>query len=550
MRGAAATVRASSEPSLPSPRALAGLLAVASPLALAALPAAADTPLGTRVGFDAEGRAVLQTVIMEATPGSLQRVSVKVSSDGGRELKPTTETDAWQHGVAALAADPGAEAKVELILYNARGVELVSFTGAVDADGVVTAAADPGEFTCTRRGCGYATPSDVELIVGAVLSDSSGARLTVDLQGSAVPQVAAAELRVTPCDLSAERGICLFDGMKTQVADLTWEGVGSVWSTTLDMSHEGGLDVQVRPYGLGGPLRGSRAALAVPWDDGGSGVSPLAAEGDPLTTLGLMDYDGATLLGVWSEGWTVETAPAAAELSLEDGTVLSIPADSYQRRAPELLYAPWDDTIKEYYLAIDGRSVSIRGGSISVTELSNPTCFESTCVVLRKRGDSAALVVSQHRWDTAFVSGETNVVLKAVGADGGTTTLVDERFVFEEEVMVTFANEVSFDGDPIRRGFAGQLTLVDDGGGTLATGGFYGLVDRTEDGGYGLAGVGASDIAAMAETNFAVLLTGRSTSCGDDESGYLAPPPLAAVAGNGSGTKAAITTTSAKPFLL
>lgn len=536
---------------MPSPRRLSPLLALVGAALLGATPhaEAGSVVIGTKVKEKADGGATLHTVVVEDSAGAVQRVVTRVASDAGRELRPATESDAWQHGAAGLRTVPSTRDRVRLRLYSVRSVELVAYTGSFDDTGRLGLTTDPGEFVCTARGCGYAAPPDVEVLAAETFQSGDVLELGLDLVGADVPEVAYGELELTPCTPTAEPGRCLYRDADTTISEVAWDGLGSVWSTDLGLTHEGALNVQVRVSAEGSPVMTSSTTLAVPWEDGAEGVSTLAADADPLTTVGLLEADGQPLLAVVSEGWTVGTAPASAKLALSDGSTVSMTPDSYQRRAPELLFAPWDETLKEYMLVIDGSSVTINGGSLSFSDLSSPLCVEGTCVVLRTRGDEVAMSVSQYRWDTAFIAGETNVVLKAVGADG-TVTLVDEVFTFEEEVSVVFANEVSFEGDPLRAGLSARVNLYDARGTDLAGGRVQATVDRRDDGGLGLTGVGPGEIAAMPATSFAVLLSGPSTSCGDEESGWVVPPPLAAVAGNGSGTKNPHTTTSAKPRLL
>ena len=60
--------------------------------------------------------------------------------------------------------------------------------------------------------------------------------------------------------------------------------------------------------------------------------------------------------------------------------------------------------------------------------------------------------------------------------------------------------------------------------------------------------MGVDDVAA-ADTVFAVLLQGDRSTCGNDDDGFTAVPPLMATFGNGSGTKPASSQTSTRPQL-
>ena len=76
------------------------------------------------------------------------------------------------------------------------------------------------------------------------------------------------------------------------------------------------------------------------------------------------------------------------------------------------------------------------------------------------------------------------------------------------------------------------------------------MVTRDVDGDISLSGVDNDDVASRPHTNFSVLLGGYSPACGSEDDGFVVTPPLAAVAGNGSGTRNPASSTSIRPQLL
>lgn len=494
--------------------------------------------IGNKTKKEANGKHYrISTLVAEDTSGDIETVTVDVSSDAGRETVTPAETDAWLHGAAPLAALPTADAELSLTLYDRANGSPISFSGTVGADGSLALEADAGELVCNKLGCTCPVLADVELLAAEVFVSGGGYEVSIDLVGSAAHDVAYAELRVG--DTTAEVG---------------WDTIGTVWEAELSLDHDGPIDVKVKVRADEGPTEVVVASLGLPWRDGGEGVSTLAADEDPLTTVGVMEHDGDTVFAVVSDGWTRETAPTRAEVELTTGETIVVPANSYQRRKWEPIV---EDVRFEYAsaasfrLVVNDSTMTIDGGNPTLADLSSPLCAEGTCVTLVADDTGVGLSVTQYRWDTAFPTDEVHVSLAALDADGAETIVAEGVVTFDDEVSVVFANEVSFEGDPLHAALAGRVSLLAEGsGGSLASGRFYSTVDRHEAGGLGVAGVGVDEIASMPATNFAVLLTGATRSCGDDDDGFTAVPPLMATFGNGSGTKNASTTTSTRPQLL
>ncbi|MES2643352.1 MAG: hypothetical protein V4850_27960 [Myxococcota bacterium] len=513
---------------------------------------AANIVLGSKVKKDLNGNHYrISTLVAEDTSGAIETVTAEVSSDVGRETARLTESDAWLHGAAPLASRPTADAELSLTLYDRASASLIVYSGTVGADGSLALEADAGAPVCTRLGCTYPVLPDIALLAAEVFASTGGYELSIDLSGSAAHDVAYAKVFVTPCDITAATGICLYDGRRTTTAEVDWDTIGTVWEAELALDHEGPVDVKVKVRADEGPTEVLMSSLGLPWLDGGDGVSTLAADEDPLTTVGLMEHDGATALAVVSDGWTLATAPTSAAVVLETGETITIPANSYQRRGGHRSYhlVYQNELSAGARLRIDGATVIVDRADPTFADLSTPLCVEGTCVQLvGDDEDGYGLAVTQYRWDTAFPTDEVHVSLAALDADGAETVLAEGVVTFDDEVTVVFANEVGFAADPLRTALAGRVTLGRDED-RLASGRFFSKLDRQASGALGLAGVGVDDVA-RADTSFAVLLQGERTSCGNDDDGFTAVPPLMATFGNGSGTKNASSQTSIRPQLL
>lgn len=531
-----------------------------APLVGAGTAEAGNIVIGSKTRKEANNKHYrLSTTVVEGTAGDIETVTAVVSSDGGRETATLTETDAWLHGTAPLAALPATDAELSLRLYDRASASLIAYSGRLGADGSVTLAEAGDTGGCTSRlGCTVTEAPDIELLAAEVFASGGGYEVAIDLAGADVHDVAYASIVVTEwrnrdeCLETSRDTLCGDTDHFRTVSEVGWDTIGTVWEAALALAHDGPVDVKVKVRADDAPTEVVHASLGLPWLDGGAGVSTLAADEDPLTTLGVMEHDGDTVLAVVSDGWTRDTAPTHAEVELSTGGTITVPANSYQRRGGRYFslareVALWEGSAR---LRIDDSTMTIHGGDLIFADLSSPLCAEGTCVTLVADDTGVGLFVTQYRWDTAFATDEVHVSLAALDADGAETIVAEGVVPFDDEVSVVFANEVRFGGDPLRTALAGRVNLLAEGsGGTLASGRFFSRVDRHEAGGLGLAGVGVDEIAA-ADTSFAVLLQGERSSCGDDDDGFTAPPPLMATFGNGSGTKAAASQVSAKPQLL
>ncbi len=184
-------------------------------------------------------------------------------------------------------------------------------------------------------GCEEASPRsetpDIEVLAAEVFAAARGYDLGLDLAGADTYEIAYARITVTEtthgaggstdcaprtgCDGTGE------DPVSTvTTTEVYWDDIGSIWEAVATLDHEGLVDVKVETYDADGEATGTeKARLGAPWLDDGEGVSSLATDEDPLTSLALHElgrHYGATqhwhALTVVSEGWTAQREPGDA----------------------------------------------------------------------------------------------------------------------------------------------------------------------------------------------------------------------------------------------
>jgi hypothetical protein len=456
-----------------------------------------------------------------------ETLSAAVTSAGGDEDVVFARTGSRLHGAAPIASLPTKDAKLTLSLRDRGGRSVVTYSGVLWTDGSVT-----------LKGAG--------LLAAEIVPDGGGYQLIVDLTGDAAAKVAGGSVAI--------------EG-EAKASEIAWGALEGVWEAKLGAAHDGALDVALRVEDAAGDaLANTRTSIGAPWEDLGEGVGTVATDDDPLTTVGLLrGKEGSRVhrmrqLTVVSDGWDEDEAPKYADVDLGDGTSVTIAANSYQRmrRRPEMLFASWDEMLPDdsapLRVQIDGRRLTIDRADPTLADLSAPLCAEGTCVMLVEEPDGYAISVTQYRWDTAFPTDTVTVELSAL--DDAGKVLLTQKSVAEmsDDVTVVFAQEVFLDGDPVGAPLAGRVRLRSDDASALANGRFSAALIRDDAGDLDVAGVGVDDVAGL-EPSFSLLLGSEPSPCGGDD-GWFAPPPLAAVAGNGSGTKVATTTTSTRPELL
>lgn len=488
-------------------------------------------------------------------------VRAELESDAGSEELDLVETDAWLHGAATITALPKEEAELTLTLYDSASGAIASFSGTLDTDGMVTLASDTGKY-------------DVEVLAAEVFSATKGYDLSLDLAGADTYAVAYASIVVTEgstvCLAYGEKGECLkWDTSKEVItkSEVFWDDIGAVWEADATLAHEGLIESKVKLYDAEGEkLETAKAKIGEPWLDDGEGVSSLATDEDPLTRVafhrGQRGYHATRAKfhrrTVVSEGWSASgTLPVAAEMELTNGETTTIPVNSYQKKTPKVeMYCEdirfrynmsWAMTVSP---GSGGGSVSFDG--LTEAELASPVCSEGYCLVMG--ADSAgelSLSITAYGEDAGTLTDATTV--KFTASEKGEVVCSGEvNASFDQDITAVFATEISYASDPVGLGLAGRVTLLGAPNKkgrqeTLAKGKFSGEFSRDADGDLELGGGDKDEVVSAGS----VVVAGEALSINDGKGGVDAPPVVVyGVAGNGSGTKNASSSTSTRPQLL
>ncbi|MDP2305590.1 MAG: hypothetical protein Q8P18_06155 [Pseudomonadota bacterium] len=506
-------------------------------------------------------------------------VTVESVSPAGNEDIQLEESDAWLHGTASLTALPTTDATVALTLYDAGSASLMSFSGVLGADGAVTLTADTPRDTgaggdcASRTGCDTsdtsdttATTLDIEVLASEVFGGTGGYDLGIDLAGADTYQVAYASITVTEgdevvtCDGSSRT--CTPTGSATTTrAEVGWDEIGSVWEGDLTLAHEGLVEVKVRAWDAAGKkLEAAKSKLGMPWADGGEGVGVLATDEDPLTTVGLLGCGGrfetvefdcaeaprrTARLTVASSGWSAGSVPVDAKVELTNGEPITIPVNSYHRRATgfHLLY---ENELRGGAFSADSR-VTITGGSVVFadhavgTMTDSPICASGVCFMLVEDEEEMgqyALSVSVYGSDARELPDDLELSV-AITDERGTELVSEEVLVeLDDDITALFANEVGFSEDPTGLDLTGNVSLLGAANRrgkqeTLAKGKFHGSLSRDGDGDLSLAGADKDTVSPRGDSVVAGDPVAFELTRDTNEDGVLTPPPLAPLAAEG-----------------
>ena len=525
--------------------------------------------------------------LLLTVPSDVTTVTAEVSSEAGEEEVELTELDAWLHGAVDLPTLRGDTGTVELVLLDSNSMELKRFTGRLTRTareyswtGFSPVSAHSGGDCNSRVGCTAEVEEvDVDVIGGDLRG--LGISLSIDLVGADLYNVAYASVTV-----SEELATCVgvYDRSNTctewsylsleETVEVGFDAIGAVWGADLRLRHVGEAISVANLYKTESNERYRlRSSMRAPWLDGGAGISVQSIDEDPLTGVGFTTRDGVTALTVFSEGWTTGSAlPVDAEVELSTGEIFVIPVESYQRKAAR--NAPTSSEANELFdmvdpagfrLNIGGRpvrvydqlrwsegAISSRGSSSEETARDvltladfegGPLCVEGTCVNFVANTEGGYdLTATQYRWNTGFEGGFIGAEITMLDSTGAVVWEEEHSLSFEEEITAVFSTDLSIDGDVVNLALAGNVRLRGEpnrGGQQpmLAKGRFYSVITRDGDGDLDLGATAKNLLSAAAETNFAILLGGMSSSCGDDEGGYNGTwPRLVATSGWGSGT--------------
>ena len=273
------------------------------------------------------GYSRVQAIVPEDGDTTIAGLSAKVEGEDAEEELTLTETNAWLHGVAWIESLPAEEAAVSFAVYDQKSATLLSFSGTLKADGSLSFSAD--EACTAKEGC-----PDIEIIGAELFATDGGHELAFDLAGADAYDIAYADLtlsetsQVKLCLATDKSGNCSLWGPGEELtlseAEVGFDSIGSVWEGDLSIEPEDYLKLKIKTLDAKGKkIDNFSGHLGRPWWNEEDGISTIATDEDPLTTLGLLDDDGYAL-SVVSEGWTQgDELPTHAELALTDGETLT-----------------------------------------------------------------------------------------------------------------------------------------------------------------------------------------------------------------------------------
>lgn len=460
--------------------------------------------------------------------GTVASLTATVESGAGSEEIELEESDAWMHGTAAIKALPKADATVELTLYDAGSVALAGFSGTLAADGSIELRRGVGFCSCDPGYAGSCDKgevcTDLDLLAAELFVAASGYELGIDLTGADTYDVAYATVVVT-------------EGRATTTkAEVGWDEIGAVWEGELSLDHAGEIAVKAKTYDRDGEkIESTKASLGGVWEDGGYGVGTLAIDDDPLTRValggkcrclpGFKGPEAAETFTIVSTGWPLaDSLPASATVELDGGETLVIPVNSYQVAAAPFLEKLGDGVW--YTIAVDGTTI------VSAQEfISEPVCSGGYCVLFTDEEDGTYSVsVTAYANDAGKLPATTKIELTTFDKSGGKLGSDSGTIIFDGDVAVVFANEVTLAGDPIDVDLSGKVSLLASPTKkgktkTLAKGKFYGTLGRDLDGDLNLRGADKDTIDAKGD----ILIGGEPIDfelTDMDKDGYLDAPPV------------------------
>lgn len=458
-------------------------------------------------------------VTLDGGEGNASSVEVRVSSDGGSEDLELTESDAWLHGSATLAALPAKDTTLTLTLLDEVSASWMTFSGTLTTEGVVTFDAGKASGGCvsdSKAGCTAEEP-DVEVLASALYPSGKGYVLTLDLAGADTYGVAYAVVAVT-------------GGEKAEVG---FDAVGSVWTTEATLAHTGVIEVRAKARDESGKtLANVHGELAEPWVDDGAGVAVLSAGEGTGVAISRWDgdYDGKTpwswtgsreMFTVVSDGWSTTAYPTHAEVEV-GGATASLPANSYHRHRISGGSLQLTDNAR---FSFTDSSISVSGGSLnfkpqSPTDLGSPQCSSGYCVAIVEAEKGYELSVSTYGTTPAKLSEKQDFDLVLYDKTGAKLASERVAVTFDPAVTAVFMSALDVSGDPIGADASGSVQLLapstkkgakgkDD---LLVVGTFFGALSRDQDGDLGLGGYGTDEWATSSSS--ASIDLGEPVLCG------------------------------------
>ena len=502
--------------------------------------AKSDTKRARHIGLLPFVTDTVKRVAVIVPAGEATALTAEITSDSGTESVALTESNAWLHGSASLKALPVSTAKLSLAVYDESSASLLTFSGTLGTDGTVSLAADAGKGP------------DIEVLAAEVFPNSAGGYdLAFDFIGADAHDVAQAALRID-------------DKSGSTKAEVDFDEIGAVWEGDLRLDPEGEIEVNATSQDADGKkLEKSTARfghiLHMQQDSFSAGHAMLSI-GDAGSASLISDelHNGGTVgFLVVSDGWTSTTAPASAQVELDGGETLSIPANSYQRAGMTTVDIRASSVVS-LNVAIPGGTLTLDGTStLTLADLSSPVCANGTCVSLSENAKGTLDVsVTGYATTAGKVAEGAAFSLVAYDKSGAKVGSTSTKVAYDAAVAAVFAQEVGFAADPVGIDLSGEVSLLGDNDKkgnqkAIANGDFHGSFVRTEGGSLALGGVDKNDAAPKGD----ILIGGEPIDfelTDTNKDGVIEAPPVVflRVDSNGKGTRAAATASSGNPGLL
>lgn len=533
----------------------------------------------------------------------------EVESDAASETVEMVQTNAWMHGTAELKATPG-NGKGVLLIIGSNDVLFKSV--AFSSDGAGGWAFDEANSECTvKGGCDADSAPDIEVLAGEIFPALAGGySFAFDLAGADLYNVTSATLVTTEPEVTTCTKLgCTTTGGESTSTEVFWDDIGEVWEGDLTIEPEGLIEVKVTARDGDGKTSesaktklGGVAHFIDDWQgetgyldvDGRPGWCPLGLDDDPLTSMAMISdqfhNDGTEgfslsapgqIVTIFSYDYTAGgTVPVTADVEVEGGKNITIPANSYQfmmEKSPVVLWNAYDTTFQEYITEIENNPLSdrteaehnplfgmrINGGNLvindsaqlTMSQLASPVCIEGTCVVLTEdETGNYALSATAYASSAAKVPSAVKIEVVLVTYEGKEVLSETVEVEFDDAVSVLFANQATLAYDPIGVDISGKVSLLgaaDKKGKqkTLSKGKFYGQFTRDDYGNLGLGGADKDTISAKGD----ILIGGEPIDfelTDTDKDGVIEAPPVVLMKdGKGTSTTAS-TTAQTQPQLL
>ncbi len=159
-------------------------------------------------------------------------------------------------------------------------------------------------------------------------------------------------------------------------------------------------------------------------------------------------------------------------MELTDGTTITIPESSYQRRRRDADSSSGRDfpAIQVPVLLREGATVSISSGSVTFAEESlssltaSPICASGAYFMLVEDDDEAGsylLSVGEYGADASKLADELKLAVAVFDASGERVSSETGTIEFEDDVSAVFLNAVGFTEDPLGVDLSGRVRLLD-----------------------------------------------------------------------------------------